>query len=518
MEERGSSMKRFIQGGCVGVLLACVVSCGPRAGQDVASVIRAQQDRAAAGEVDKALSRLTRFFESPSYVQDREALLKGLLGIELGAGRIEAAEGRFEQVARQSPALAGTAVGLIEETLSSSGRTNELLAWHSRLIPFGFSEAVLVRLAGMHCRTLCAGGLADELPVQLTAYFPRLSPTGVALLVQEVLRQLIQEKRWGVAEQVLAKVESVVPDSPVRKMTVISGHVDLLLARDGYRGALPYLTTELKQAPDEVAARNVRIVGQATFSAGDLVAAETLFQTVLANLDGRGKLLEAAMEGWIRCASRRGSIPDLVARLEALRTHADLAPSFVAGQISDYYATVLARGNHDLYGRLFALCDQVSKLKLEPNDRSQIGGMMLDTSYYLEDFEMALKLVESGAAEIPAELKPQMIAKIHAHIEIKKGHPREAVGYLREFMVHVAKQDRTEIDPVNNCRVTTEMILGLNAKRIGDLLSQAGDAEAARAAYRESREHYTKALSGFPDPKGREHQKIVREMGAIPAG
>ena len=115
------------------------------------------------------------------------------------------------------------------------------------------------------------------------------------------------------------------------------------------------------------------------------------------------------------------------------------------------------------------------------------------------------------------DMKLQMIAKIHAHIEMQKGNSREAVRYLREFMGYIAKQDRMEIDPVNNCRVSNEMILGLNAKRIGDLLVKAGDPTGAREAYHESRGYYTKALTTFPDVSSREHQKILKERDAIPA-
>jgi predicted negative regulator of RcsB-dependent stress response len=60
------------------------------------------------------------------------------------------------------------------------------------------------------------------------------------------------------------------------------------------------------------------------------------------------------------------------------------------------------------------------------------------------------------------------------------------------------------------------MILGLNAKRIGDILTGAGDKAEAAKAYAEAREYYQKALKEFPDVTTRENQKIQKQIAGIP--
>jgi predicted negative regulator of RcsB-dependent stress response len=80
--------------------------------------------------------------------------------------------------------------------------------------------------------------------------------------------------------------------------------------------------------------------------------------------------------------------------------------------------------------------------------------------------------------------------------------------------VEVSK-DGDAADPATGVVHTREMILGRNAKRIGDIYrDMAGDAESAKAAYAEARAYYNKALASKPD---KEVVDIIQaEMATIP--
>jgi hypothetical protein len=74
-----------------------------------------------------------------------------------------------------------------------------------------------------------------------------------------------------------------------------------------------------------------------------------------------------------------------------------------------------------------------------------------------------------------------------------------------------------EFDPLERIWVTREMILGLNAKRIGDILKKTGRQEQSALAYKEARAYFEKAIKDFPDETSREHQKILRSLTEIPS-
>jgi tetratricopeptide (TPR) repeat protein len=226
---------------------------------------------------------------------------------------------------------------------------------------------------------------------------------------------------------------------------------------------------------------------------------------------------EEAARGWLRAAAARKSFPDLMARLEHIQKLPGFPPEFVLSLLDQHYLLMLEQADAVLTTRLYAFCETLRGGKLPADERQFLGGIMLDMSFLQGDFQKALSLVESGAVDFKEDLKRKMVAKIHAHIEMKKGNPREAIRYLREFMGYVAQTEQEEFDPINHVRVSREMILGLNAKRIGDLLVSAGEAGEAGKAFTEARDYYSKALTKYPDENSLENRKIRREMAAIPA-
>jgi len=82
------------------------------------------------------------------------------------------------------------------------------------------------------------------------------------------------------------------------------------------------------------------------------------------------------------------------------------------------------------------------------------------------------------------------INKIKAHLALQKGNKPEAIERFRAFMETVKTWPEPEMDPLSSLVNTKEMCLGLNAKRIGDILSSMNDAQGAQAAYQEADGYY----------------------------
>lgn len=421
---------------CLG--LGMLTACGPKPGQDIGAVVNDAEQLAAAGQVDKALSRLDRYYRSPAYENARFELLMALVRIERGAGRMEGACSRFAAAAAHAPGPA-----------------------------------------------------------------------------QQVLGAFLRQKEWDVAEALLAKVEAGLGNLPGWGAAAVNARIDLVLGRDGYARAVSLLAGQLPTLPDEVAARNVKTVGEAALRSAGLAEADTLYEAALAVAPDHARTRAVAAEGWVRVEGRRGSVAGVMERLERLQ-QGKLPPVTLLNLASEYYPLLLGKGDEPIFKRLYSVCAGIDAQGMSTGEKSYLSGMMLDISYYLKDFELALRLVESGGMGLEGDDKAQMLAKIRYHLAEKNGQPREAVRHLREFMGYIAKREVSEVDPVNRCRITREMILGLNARRVGDLCAAAGEIPEARAAYDEARGYYQKALASFPDANSAEHRKITSELGAIP--
>lgn len=435
-------MKKMLMVLFLGNVLFLAASCGPRAGQDVAELITQARSMADGGDVDKALERLSPYYSSRNYVNDRTSLLRAMIQIEVNAGRNEAALARFRAAAKKNPQ-------------------------HSE---------------------------------------PLIGP---------IVSFLISQKKWDFAGQILEMVNVEFKDTPSRRAAVGEARINLTLAKDGYKRALEEIPKYTKDLPDEGASRVVGSLGRAVVAARDRTAVDTLYALAMAAPAGYDKTRTAGAECSVQMIVRHGTPRELASRLEDIQRRG-VPPGVIIHMINSNYPMLLGRGEPDVYQSLFTLCETLEKGRLSDFEKLSLGGVMLDISYYLGNFEAALSLIERGAGGMDADQRAQLIPKIRAHVAMKKNQPLEAVKYFREFMVTIAKRNRDEVDPVNNCCVTSDMILGLNAKRIGDLLTSAGDTTEAGKAYQEAREYYQKALQRFNDPASAENRKIVQEMAEIP--
>jgi tetratricopeptide (TPR) repeat protein len=255
-------------------------------------------------------------------------------------------------------------------------------------------------------------------------------------------------------------------------------------------------------------------VCSAATKAQKLEGAEALVRFILDGVKGRDPLRSAAASIWVNAAERRVDTAEISKRLLALKDMG-FQPAFVMDQSDAVYSTLLDKGKKEDFALLYDLFDSFRAASADPNVERRCTWLLLDLGFYLEKYEEALKLVEANN-EGDADRKSMLVSKIKGHLALQKGKTDEAVGHFRAFMGHIAKGTDCEFDPVDNTRVSKEMILGLNAKRIGDILAKAGKTEEAGKAYQEARDCYKKALDQFPDEKSKENAKVKKQMAEIP--
>ena len=147
--------------------------------------------------------------------------------------------------------------------------------------------------------------------------------------------------------------------------------------------------------------------------------------------------------------------------------------------------------------------------------RTEIKTKLLDACFLLHDYDQALIMLESGIPGRDASWLQTAIVKVKAHRALEHQEPREAVKYFRAFMDLIRASKDTEVpDPVTNIVFPREMILGRNAKRIGDILAGIPDADEAAKAYAEARGLYAEAMDKTHDADAR--KVIEGEIAQLP--
>ena len=491
------------------VVILALTSCRQTPEALVQKAMAQSQSLLEHANVDGALAVLRQAYDDSVSDPLRVQLVGAMVSVNLSNNRIEAAQALFREVARRDPRLAAPMVGMIEERLMTAGRHDDLAAWCESLQASGLPEAALQAVADFHFKALDGAGRPGDVAKALPGYLARLPELAGLQLADRCFAAAMRAHATADAEAIVAALGTA-NASPARAGAVVRMRVDLLLAK-GDRGAAEAL---FKQQAASLADDAASAILRRLVETADRDAADALCRSVLDSVKDRNALRATAAELWIAGARSRGAVAVVIERLTALRKDGFTA-SFLLGQMDRLYGFIMERGTKAEFGPLLELCQAIVP-DLGDDDRGRVSGIMLDLCFYLERFDTALGIVEKGIPGHDAKWARTLSSKIRGHLYLQQGKPQEAVASFREFMADIAKEDADQIDPVKGTRVTKEMILGLNAKRIGDILAGAADAAGAAKAYQEARDYYQKALTSFGE-KTAEYAKIKADLAAIPA-
>lgn len=508
-------MRTCVRLGAVLLVLAMVAagtSCRKNPEQIVKEAMEQSQALSAQGQTDAAVAVLRTAYETPACAGFRDRLLGPMLFLYLGSNRVDAAQSLFRELAARNVDEVAPAVGMIEERLFSAGRFEELAAWCAALQPLAFKEGQMAAIADYHIRALEAAGKPDDVIKVLPSYVQRLPEAAGLALLERQCGAFVRTKAFDKAEAVLAMIKGGA-GSAARTGLYARLQVDLLIAQDRRAEAESFFKAQAAAVPEDAAVAMLRRLTDEAVRARQAADADALCRFVLDGIKDRPGFRNAAGELWIGTARSSGSVGPVAERLAALRKDG-LPAAFILGQLDRHYGFIMDKAAKPEFGALLDMCQAMAG-ELSADEQGRIAGIMLDFCFYVERFDTALAIVEKGIPGRDEAWTKTLASKVRAHLLLQQGKPKEAVESFREFMGYIAKEEGDQIDPVKGTRVTKEMILGLNAKRIGDILAGAGDKDGAAAAYREARDYYDTAIKHFGE-KTPEYAKLKDDIAAIP--
>ncbi len=221
-------------------------------------------------------------------------------------------------------------------------------------------------------------------------------------------------------------------------------------------------------------------------------ALETLCEKIMDSEDINSRAARTAGYQWILIALAEKRIEIIPERIESLMERdADAL----------YLYSIYHRVFYDLLShppaveRMLAIADRLQPRLTSSRNRQSLQMMILDGSFIAKDYDRAIALLQGGIDGHDPSWHSLMLTKVMAHKAKDENQPLEAVKHLRGFMDKVRHLPESVIeDPASGMQQTQSMILGRNARRIGDLLAKAGDKEGARRAFEEARDFYKQAL------------------------
>ncbi len=465
------------------------------------------------GDTDGAIALAEEGLNDADLHEARQTIFGTLVRILVGNERLDSAKERMLEAFQNDSELAMGGFGVVYSALQEQGDLTNAAAWTEQVLAIDILDAA-ARNQMRERNVMSYIGLDDTAKVvALAQQLVQDAPSGGALdILSRSFDMMFNQDKLEIMEAVLAKIGQVVTSDQGTQNLIMSSRIRLHAYRKEWQrvtGAMPLAIVKL---PDNQLHRLLRQVFMQAIKDKEYESIETICTSVIATHDGKEQSFVLAGRQWIEVGMRVEPtvLPDRIANLQD------------AGYPVRNLASILMRYFYEMIDMtetidaMKTLASRFSLLVDNENMRNSLKTMALDASFVAEDYDTALETLTQGIAGHDASWHAMAISKVRAHKALKEGKSRDAVKYFREFMgtLAAAKELEPTIDPVTGVEHSREMIMGRNAKRIGDILKEIPDADAAKEAYNEARSYYQKALASERDP---EAVKIInQDLAEVP--
>jgi hypothetical protein len=504
-------------GACAAAAIALLLggaACGSRESYGSRAVARARgliKERKA----DEAIVVLEEALGRRGCRAERGTLFNELLLAYLEAENPGSAFARFKEAARREPQLASSVAGTIEQFYWNRWQYKRIAYWCRMERDLALGDQALAVVADWHLRALLSAKQPEAIADEFRAYLPKIGSDERLLWVLDRIAQPMLKDKHYAALQAAAEAIAAPGRSPAWDAAVAMVKARALVGQEQWAAAADFVRGRLPELQDPAGAQMLGFLCEQALGANQAGVVDALCAAVLTGVKDRPRTIEAAAFAWIRSAALAGQSRETLRRFAALDAQG-LPAGVRLEALERGYLSVLERGGKDDWTALVEYGRALGAAVTDDKGRERLAAIVMDASFYAERFDVALEVLEKGVPGHDAEWHGTMISKLKAHYALQQGRKRDAATHFREFMGHIAKKSEDQYDPISGTRVTTDMILGLNAKRIGDILASIDDRAGATQAYAEARGYYEKAKAGFLKDSA-EFKKVEDDLKAIPA-
>lgn len=469
------------------------------------------------GDVDSVTKTLEGGYSARALRGYQTHFLQEMVMNLVATGRVDAAKQRVELAVRREPAVSLGAMAVVVGNLVQQGKHEELARWCSQLAALKPPKQVLAEIGNWQASAWRATGKFDKAVEAVISYLPLLAPAAGRGLAERQATAMIQEKQFDGLALLLETIEKKHAGDIEWRVLRIRMRNEAFLAQGQYEEAMKQFRTVWTDVPDESLAQIFNSLAVQSIRGGKRGLADEACALVVAQAESKPATRDAAARLWISTSVAQKDSAGLLKKLSSL-LGAKLSAGTVIQMADSAYGAIMEKKDKGELTQYVAICEKLMPEARDDREKASLRGNMLDGSFCAGDYAKTLQLLEAGG--LPGQDQKwldMMVDKIKAHQALKEGRKDEAILRFRKFMDYVKAEAKDQVDPVSGERVTTEAVLGLNEKRIGDILAETGKAEEAKACYKKAAEYYQAALA--KESKGSaEYRRVEEELKTIPAG
>jgi hypothetical protein len=469
------------------------------------------------GRTHDAIRFLTASLDDVSEAAERAEVFKYCLVLLLESGQVTDAQQRYLAAVSSDQAMARSCFGIIERYLLNHGGGEALAGWCGLLL----EQDLPVELLGMsydyYLSALTDIGDRERLSSVAADCLSRCSDPVRGMIVRNAMRRLAYNNNGEAAEDIVELVRKMASaDESLRGLERML-QVDLLLYGSKFGEAIESIRSSVEFLSDQAVASSLDQLAAGCTNEDDVLALAALCEFLLSNSPGKEISHGKAARTWVSTAVKRGNWAAVNSRLlELLRSDFSTEQIFLAYREAFY---ACAESGDEQSAREFVQIGKELYSRLgEQGQKRSAAMLIMDGCFILKDYDLALDVLDRGIPGEDEAWHAMLKSKVQAHKHQAEGRNREAAAGFRKFMDFVKGSDSEyQIDPMNQRKVSNWILLGLNARRIGELLATDGDEDGAQRAFEEARGYYLKALALVTDRSSAEFKEIEAALASVPA-
>lgn len=470
-------------------------------------------DQLVNGNIEEALAILDDAMEDPALSENRSMVFQLKASVLIQNGQAEEAALNLSAMAEKSLETAQAALPMVLAAVRQTGDSKFLLAWTEPLLELPFQDHVMQQLYVAKAYALAAAGSKDA----AIAIIPLVHGTRSIQLCRDtsagIITGFISLNQLDNALEAVETLASVAGDSTELKFLAAVSRVDVLTRQEKWEPAAAFYESSAASLDDSSASYSLTLLVTRMEAAGLTGELIKVCEITVEKRKPEERSTARAARHWLKAvaATQPEAAPQIMRGLIDKKIPASVLISIAA---APFYA-VLDSNNPE---KLQEMTDIVVQLLPDLEEKADIcsaQSMIVDGNFILMNFDKALALVREGIEGRDENWQKSAISKLEAHKALAENRTADAVKHFRDFMNVISESLDKEIDPSTGLLYTAEWCVARNAKRIGDILSAAGNRDEAAGAYGEAKLHFEKALADF-ESGSREYSAITEELAQVP--
>ena len=461
-----------------------------------------------AGQTNQANAAFTAALSSKDFDQLKEPLFNTMIRYFLFTEQFDLAKEQYLNALRVTPEIATPGFDTIFGAYMAKDDVAGALDWARVLATQDIGEDLRLTATEWLIGSLFRNGKFDEMATEITAAIEKFDAAKFATLLGRMGQEALGSENVTVAEKIVDVIgASSKKDDPAMKEVVATLGIRIDAAKGDWKKIADRIPSLIVEVPDQSLQQAMAYAFQsarraARYDMVELMAAPIVMDDRAAESE---KTRNVAAREWVGVIfeGENKDVASFPSRIDKLM-QVKLPPQQIYSIYSRYFYDVI--DDIPVLKECVVLVDKLLPMLTEQAAQDSLRSYQLDSCFLIEDYTRALAILEKGLPERDEAWHKMAIMKVKAHKALQDKQYDEAVKYFREFMGTLKDEDTT--DPVSDVVYSQATLMGNNEKRIGDIYTEAGNADEANKAYETAREWYGKALEA--NKSGAETEAFIK--------